>query len=250
VRLLKYSQVRERAITALSSYVSNQTPKNTILLAKKYHVVDWLRTAYQKLVQQPSLSIPDLTGPEPLDWETTAKIFFLRQTLRPNLLPGRSYYYCPNCGNSFSSGSICSNCFPTSTSSSSTLDEIFGEELEWMKKQSNPSQVDPPLPCTWIFGFYRFVIDANAESNPRRRKNRSNPLSWKEEEKEGKITSHVTGSMILGIIPRRRVCRWNIIASALSTVLQTKKSFILEYVPSIYVKCTDYCATFINLVFS
>jgi len=127
------AQVRERAIIALKSYVSSQDQKNTVLLAKKYRVIDWLRTAYKQLVQRPSLGIPDLTGPEPLDWETIAKIFFLRQTITQKQPPA------------------CSCCSPPDTSSSE-LEEIFRDEFESMKEQSDHSQVDPPLPCMWVFG--------------------------------------------------------------------------------------------------
>jgi len=118
---------------SLSNRTSALKIKKTVLLAKKYRVIDWLRTAYKQLVQQPSLGIPDLTGPEPLDWETIAKIFFLRQTITQKQPPA------------------CSCCSPPDTSSSE-LEEIFRDEFESMKEQSDHSQVDPPLPCMWVFG--------------------------------------------------------------------------------------------------
>ena len=156
-----HSQVRERAIAALGLYVSNQTPKNTVLLAKKYRVVDWLRTAYQQLVKQPSLGIPDLRGPEPLDWETIARIFFIRQTVTQNQ-PAKSVY-CYNCCGYYQ-GSACNRCNPSVilVASSSELEEIFRDEFESTKRQSDQSKVDPPLPCTWVFGSYQFMPDANA----------------------------------------------------------------------------------------
>ncbi|KAH9485733.1 hypothetical protein JR316_0002648 [Psilocybe cubensis] len=73
-----------------------------IILGRTYRVVDWLKDEYITLAQNPNLDIKNLRDPSgiQLDWETIAKIMFVRdKNMLTNLRQGRSSsgYHCGTC---------------------------------------------------------------------------------------------------------------------------------------------------------
>lgn len=76
-------QIRKEAITALSPLLVEDTWQS-IRLGRMYNVADWIRKSYVDLVKQDRLPLENLSqGNFPLDWSTIAKIFYLRDSLRP-----------------------------------------------------------------------------------------------------------------------------------------------------------------------
>jgi len=103
--------------------VTQTDAKAAVLLAKKYRVLGWLKTSYGRLIQQSPLTIEELSSHPALDWETIARLFYLKQ----NNLTGQNYYsssiYCTTCGDYFS-GQICTACHGTD------LERVFRTEFE------------------------------------------------------------------------------------------------------------------------
>src|SRR5260221_51591 len=67
-------QVRNRAISALDSWVETHPAKKVVLLAKTYSIATWLKGAYIRLVQQKMLTTQELLYPPSLDWETIGRL--------------------------------------------------------------------------------------------------------------------------------------------------------------------------------
>jgi len=74
-----FSQIRKKAISSLGMHVSSQKAAKTILLAKKCHVASWLRAAYIRLVEEPSLSLSEV---QELDLQTQINIYYIRDEVK------------------------------------------------------------------------------------------------------------------------------------------------------------------------
>ena len=74
-----FSQIRKKAISSLGMHVSSQKAAKTILLAKKCHVASWLRAAYIRLVEEPSLSLSEV---QELDFQTQINIYYIRDEVK------------------------------------------------------------------------------------------------------------------------------------------------------------------------
>ena len=68
-------QIRAKAKKALDMYARTQNAALTVLLARKYNVVHWLRNSYTQLVNEHPLPLSSLSV---LDWETKCKIYYAK----------------------------------------------------------------------------------------------------------------------------------------------------------------------------
>ncbi|CAA7260400.1 unnamed protein product [Cyclocybe aegerita] len=141
----EFNQIRERAINAISPILAEKNTVEVVLLAKQYRVLNWLRDAYIRLVDQSSLSIEDLRTPLTLDWETTTRIFYARSLpmgVKPTLIHSASCDINDDWG-----GGNCS-CSPqidrSACSRSRFVEEVFKTEFSVMCP--NADHVEPPLP--------------------------------------------------------------------------------------------------------
>ncbi|CAA7263477.1 unnamed protein product [Cyclocybe aegerita] len=91
----EFKEVREKAISGISSMLAEKTSVEIVLLAKKYRVVHWLRDAYTRLVEQRTLTLEDVRSPFTLDSETALKIFYIRSAMPYNIQAHKPQ--CPYC---------------------------------------------------------------------------------------------------------------------------------------------------------
>lgn len=75
--------MRVKAIRALDGWIGRQNPKEAVLLGKKYHIVNWLKNSYTRLLQQQTLTANELNAsPFSIDWETIARLLSVREAIR------------------------------------------------------------------------------------------------------------------------------------------------------------------------
>ncbi|KJA28688.1 hypothetical protein HYPSUDRAFT_33024 [Hypholoma sublateritium FD-334 SS-4] len=79
----EFTQLRKDIISDLSPMIEKRSDLEVMYLGKKYRVASWLRMAYTKLVQIcAKLPIETLISSQfPLDWETIAKLYQIRDTI-------------------------------------------------------------------------------------------------------------------------------------------------------------------------
>jgi len=71
--------VRNRAIEALETYIAVLDAKEVVLLAKKYRVLKWLKSGYNRLLRQnPTVSVVELSAVPSLDWESIARLLSVK----------------------------------------------------------------------------------------------------------------------------------------------------------------------------
>ncbi|KIM36758.1 hypothetical protein M413DRAFT_31388 [Hebeloma cylindrosporum] len=73
-----FVEIRERSIQAVSVFLDDKPVIDKILLARKYHVKDWLFAGYTALVLQDQLDFNELLSA--LDPLTVARLFYVRET--------------------------------------------------------------------------------------------------------------------------------------------------------------------------
>ena len=139
-----------------------------IALARKYRVEQWLRDAYLELTEKAALDFEELRPAEPFsngefnpldrnweetsrDWETLARIFYLRAKVATSVISTVTSQYscrCFQCGGTYSDTCLCAtgDHLPRSKLpvSYAMVDEIFRGELKSFKE--NPGDVEIPLP--------------------------------------------------------------------------------------------------------
>ncbi|KAJ3500252.1 hypothetical protein NLJ89_g9881 [Agrocybe chaxingu] len=125
--LIKGTQIRQRAISALTPLVAEKPLPESITLAKEYRVQSWLRDSYTRFINRPEvLTIQDFA---PLDWETTAKLFCARDTAARTGLTQN--FYCNTCniwtGPSYSGNNERCHC-----RRKELVEKLFGDEFAAM----------------------------------------------------------------------------------------------------------------------
>jgi len=112
----------------LDQHVTTQSAVQTVLLAKKFNVVRWLRDGYTRLLNETPLPISNLSV---LDWETKCRIYYAKCGGNQNYIRTNygSYYYCHQ-GTEHSAGSVCL----CSGSGLTAIDEAFGDEFKTMER--------------------------------------------------------------------------------------------------------------------
>jgi len=114
-------QIRAKAIQALDMYARTQNAALTVLLAKKYNVVYWLRNGYTRLVN------------EHLDRETKCKIYYAKSSRNRDYIKSinDSPYQC-------SSGylHLVDESCPHFKIRPALFDEVFGDELKVMGRST------------------------------------------------------------------------------------------------------------------
>ena len=100
--------------------------KEAVLLAKKYRVLSWLKASYGRLLQKTPLTIEELSSHPGLDWETMARLFYLKQETPLTNQQRAYYYYCGTCSLHVAPGQICLTCRDT------RLESVFRTEFESM----------------------------------------------------------------------------------------------------------------------
>src|SRR5258705_13231218 len=65
------------AIEALHKWTKAQSPKQIVLMAKKYNIITWLKAAYTQFILQVN-PFDELTRPPRVDWETIARLFYIK----------------------------------------------------------------------------------------------------------------------------------------------------------------------------
>jgi len=121
-------QVRAKAIKALDQHVTTQNAVQTVLLAKKFNVVRWLRDGYTRLLNETPLPLSNLSL---LDWETKCRIYYAKCGGYESYIQSNygSYYICIS-GYQHSSGQRCTHGGQIQTAS---IDKVFGDELKAME---------------------------------------------------------------------------------------------------------------------
>ncbi|KAJ7154433.1 hypothetical protein C8R43DRAFT_1001276 [Mycena crocata] len=121
--LWRFLAVRELAISKLDSQVRNTL--EGIMLARKYHVAQWLRSGIAALVQatHPAMALVDI---QMIGWETATQIYRIREEKTSG---GTEYEDCATCGhwvNTYRWDGIfyCPTCFPQGAT-----DRVFADEL-------------------------------------------------------------------------------------------------------------------------
>ncbi len=94
------SQLRKEIISDLAPMIEKRSNVEVIYLGKKYRVANWLRSAYNKLVQTcAALPMETLVSPQyPLDWETIAKLYQIRDTISREAIENMT---CEQCRQTF-----------------------------------------------------------------------------------------------------------------------------------------------------
>jgi len=137
--------MRSKAIQALDSWIINQTPKEAVLLAKKYCIANWLKHSYTRLLRQQTLTANELnTSPSSLDWETIARLLSAREAIRvtSSTSPSTGSCSCDCCNRNngnYYSHDRCRGCqqtcyqtnvySPTDTDLETAIQNEFGEEI-------------------------------------------------------------------------------------------------------------------------
>jgi hypothetical protein len=130
--------VRNRAISALDSWVENQPAKKVVLLAKKYFIRSWLKGAYLRLVQPTRiLTTQELLSPPSLDWETIGRLLAANSTASINVVYKDQQGCCSLCSHDLT-------CDCQGLVLLSNIEEEFKEEFEtieraWPQMTNNPS---------------------------------------------------------------------------------------------------------------
>lgn len=142
------NQIREQAISKLSTLLTEKTPAQRISLGRTYRVSPWVRDEYIRLAQKTNLQLDELRGSSDvfLDWATISKIFAVReQNHMRNLKSSRvsSGYRCTTCSVVFGWNTEIMDCrchLP------SVVDSIFQAEFQEMNTASKEDSL-PPLPA-------------------------------------------------------------------------------------------------------
>ena len=132
------SQLREKAINALSNIISTRDAKERIFLGFEYRVVNWIREGYVAIVQRPTIQRKELSNnPFPLSWETIAGILAVRDSIAHH-----DGYGCCD-GDDHGRGYTTRHCRCKALAS---VNEEFKEEL--LALEESPPCPAPPLPTT------------------------------------------------------------------------------------------------------
>jgi len=96
----EFTQLRKDIIADLSPMIEKRSNLEIIYVAKKYRVAIWLRMAYNKLVQTcATLPMETLVSSKfPLDWETIAKLYQIRDTISREAMDNST---CEECRQTF-----------------------------------------------------------------------------------------------------------------------------------------------------
>ena len=126
--IMIYLQIRQKAITALNTWVTQtQNAKEAVLIAKKYQLLPWLKSSYLRLLQQNTLTIEELSSYPGLDWETIARLFYIAKQVQGSQMN----YNCSNCGNYVAAQHLCKACHMN------FLEDVFRTEFESMNTMQN-----------------------------------------------------------------------------------------------------------------
>ncbi|KAH9485736.1 hypothetical protein JR316_0002651 [Psilocybe cubensis] len=81
--LWRFNKIHETAMNILSTRILFMKWTEKLKLANEFGVAEWRRDAYIDLVQKRRLTLDELTelGESQLNWETIAKIFYIREML-------------------------------------------------------------------------------------------------------------------------------------------------------------------------
>ncbi|CAA7260401.1 unnamed protein product [Cyclocybe aegerita] len=170
----EFGEIRKKAISAISPMLAEKNAAEIVLLAKKYRVVDWLRDAYTRLVEQPTLTLADVRNPFTLDYETISQIFYVRSASPHYTM---QFVYCPYCSNHIQGYQSCPYCTQgrslvnrATTSRKDLLQDIFKAEFDSMVLRDD--HVDPPLPPAPSFeqAETQSNADGSVPSAPRKKK--------------------------------------------------------------------------------
>ncbi|KAJ3500255.1 hypothetical protein NLJ89_g9879 [Agrocybe chaxingu] len=160
----EFGEIREKVISAMSPMLAEKDAAEIVLLAKKYRVVDWLRDAYTRLVEQPTLTLADVRSPFTLDFETIAQIFYIRSASPHYTI---QFVYCPYCTNNIQGYQSCPYCSQgrslgnRATTRKDLLQDVFKAEFDSMVPRDD--HVDPPLPP--VPSFEQAEIQSNADGS-------------------------------------------------------------------------------------
>ena len=129
-------QIRAKAIKALDMYARTQNAALTVLLARKYNVVHWLRNGYTRLVNEHPLPLSSLSV---LDWETKCKIYYAKSSGNRDYIKSinDSTYECSS-GYLHSADESC----PHFKIRPALFDEVFGDELKAMGRSTREVGAD------------------------------------------------------------------------------------------------------------
>ncbi|CAA7260396.1 unnamed protein product [Cyclocybe aegerita] len=94
-----FSEIRGKAISALTDMLVERDPLQNLLLARKYQVRSWLKESILRLVKNQALELRTLQRGGSLDWETIARIFAVQarlmrrgSLLKPEIEVERMFY--------------------------------------------------------------------------------------------------------------------------------------------------------------
>jgi len=129
-------QVRNRAISALDSWVEDHPAKKVALLAKKYSVPTWLKGAYIRMIQRRTLTTQELLSPPSLDWETIGRLLEANSTAFDSAVVQNTQRPCSLCDSS--------TCDCQEVVLQSIVEYEFKEEFKaiarcWPQTTNNPS---------------------------------------------------------------------------------------------------------------
>ena len=178
--ILMFAQIRAKAISKLSDLIKQKKVMERIALAREYRVAEWLRDAYLELIQKAPSDFEELWPAEPhsnseadakkweatsRDWETLARIFYLRTKLAAPIIASRCYssYGCDSLG---CNGSY-SEAYPCKCRLLPMVDEAFRGELGSLKE--NPGHVEHPLtrklPISYLCPLKKQLCIANSTNS-------------------------------------------------------------------------------------
>ena len=125
-------KIRRYAIARLESMPMSSLEK--VILAKKEMVQSWLLSGYEGLVGAQNLSLQEVDG---LDWETIAKLFFVRGQKFANfpVQCGRGkkhVQHCNNCGQDLKA-TCCLKEVKEARKADELIREVFEVELKGME---------------------------------------------------------------------------------------------------------------------
>ncbi|KAF4620939.1 hypothetical protein D9613_001092 [Agrocybe pediades] len=92
-----FQTIRTTAIGHLSGFFSTKSAAEKLSIGREYKVADWVKDGYKALCQEPPETLEEMKRPnEPfgLDWETIARILFIREKMRRQYQGG---HHCGNC---------------------------------------------------------------------------------------------------------------------------------------------------------
>lgn len=114
--------------------ITTRNDLEIIHISKKYRVVDWLRACYKKLAwASTELLIESLLSPPfPLDWETMAKIYHIRDTICRS--GAASNLKCGECGENYGPGYTGPNRLCCSCRGGKLIETHFREEFLSMEE--------------------------------------------------------------------------------------------------------------------